>query len=140
MAPLALVPNLATRWRHLHWFQNWPPGCLTCIATLPLNAFLALAVGIDLVTSSARVPSVKSQKCLSLTERHLDPTIGPQVYLGPIKSAVVETNWLLLVAAVSWWGEFFVASVEHQSSRKSSAGKVGVAKCLLRRSDQVPEI
>ena len=73
MAPLALVPNLATRWRHLHWLQIWPPDgttciswlhqlesssvetCITCItrvATLPWNALLALSVSIEFVYSS----------------------------------------------------------------------------------------
>ena len=39
MAPLALVPNFATRWRHSHWFRCWPPGWVTCIATLPWAPF-----------------------------------------------------------------------------------------------------
>ena len=30
MAPFTLVPNLATRWRHLHWLQIWPPDDTTC--------------------------------------------------------------------------------------------------------------
>ena len=132
MAPLALVANLTTRWRHMpfasrrfcdrmmpyiwsymiiHRLQFWPPGGATCtdckfghqkeplasvanwatiscigskfgqvaplalvlklatrlhhcIATLPWIALLALSVGIELVSSSARVTSVKSQKRL----------------------------------------------------------------------------
>ena len=62
LAPLALVPNLATRWHHLHSFQSWPLGCVTCIVTLPWIAPLALSVSIELVSSSARVTSVKSQQ------------------------------------------------------------------------------
>ena len=84
ITPLALVANLATRWRHLHCIQRWPPDCVTCIATLPWIALLALSVSIELVSSSARVTSVKSQQGLltqSLTEGHPDPKIGPQVYL-----------------------------------------------------------
>ena len=46
LAPLALLPKLAT--------SN------TCIATLPSIALLALSVSIELVSSSARVTSVKS--------------------------------------------------------------------------------
>ena len=45
---------------------------------------LALSVSIKLVPSSARVTSVKSQQGGSVTDGHLDPKIGPQVYLGPI--------------------------------------------------------
>ena len=48
-------------------------------------ALLALSASIELVSSSARVTSVKSQQPLGLTDGHPDPTIGPQVYLGPIK-------------------------------------------------------
>ena len=32
VAPLALVPNLATRWRHLHELKNWPQDGATCIS------------------------------------------------------------------------------------------------------------
>ena len=62
MAPLALVQNLATGWHILHWLQIWPPDGATCIAALPWIALLALSVSIELVSSSARVTSVKSVK------------------------------------------------------------------------------
>ena len=88
MAPLALVANLTTRWRHLHCLQSWPPGCVTCIATLPWIAILTLSVSIDLVSSSARVTSVKSAKGVLLTDGHPDPKIGPQGRLGPIKNSI----------------------------------------------------
>ena len=42
------------------WFQSWPPGCVTCVATLPWIALSALSVSIELVSSAARVTSVKS--------------------------------------------------------------------------------
>ena len=32
MAPLTLVANLATRWRHLHYLQIWPPDGATCVS------------------------------------------------------------------------------------------------------------
>ena len=65
---LASVANLAIRWPCLHQLQIWPPGGATCIATLPWIALLASSVCIELVSSSARVTSVKSTKCLSLTQ------------------------------------------------------------------------
>ena len=50
MAPLELVAKLATRWRHLHKFQIWPPDgatrnghllqsitCITCITCLTID-------------------------------------------------------------------------------------------------------
>ena len=40
---------------------------------------------IEVVSSSARVTSVKSTQGVGLTDGHPDPKIGPQVYLGPIK-------------------------------------------------------
>ena len=70
MAPLALLTNLVTRWYHLHQFKIWPPDgttWVTCIATLPWIALLALSVSIELVSSSARVTSVESVKPLRLT-------------------------------------------------------------------------
>ena len=66
MAPLALV-------------QNWSPDgatSVTYIAILPWIALLALSVSVELVSSSARVTSVKSQQALSLTSRHIDRTPG----------------------------------------------------------------
>ena len=59
---------------------------ITCIASLPWISLLAISVSIELVSSSARVTSVKSAKPLSLTHWHPDPKIGPQVNLGPIKT------------------------------------------------------
>ena len=125
MSWLALVPNLATRWRNLHQSEIWPPdsatcinfttrwhhlhqlqiccpgwvtciatfaldcllafnnmtkwhnlhwspGCITCIATLPWIALLTLSISIELVSSSARVNSVKFHKGLSVTDRRTD--------------------------------------------------------------------
>ena len=60
VAQLALVQHLVIRWRHLHCFQSWPPGHVTCIASLPWIALLALSVSIELVSSLARVKSVMS--------------------------------------------------------------------------------
>ena len=41
---------------------KFQPDCVTCIATLPWIDLLALSVSIELVSSSARVTSVKSQQ------------------------------------------------------------------------------
>merc|ERR1712208_195606 len=60
---------------NLHWFQYWPldhlqmtsnwsPGFVTSIATLSWIVLLVLLVGIELVSSSTRVTSVKSAKGL----------------------------------------------------------------------------
>ena len=46
---------------------------------------MALSASIDLVSPSARVNSVKFQQGI-VSDRDPDPKIGPQVYLGPIKS------------------------------------------------------
>ena len=52
----------------MHWFQSFQLGCVTRVATLPWNALLALSVSIEFVSSSARVPSVKSAQPLSLSQ------------------------------------------------------------------------
>ena len=62
LSSFKLVQNLVIRRRPLQCFQSWPPGRVTCIATLPWIALLALSVSIELVSSSARVNSVKSAK------------------------------------------------------------------------------
>ena len=51
---------------------------------------MALSVSIELVSSSARVTSVKSAKGGVWSDGHPDPKIGPQVYLGPIK---MQNKW-----------------------------------------------
>ena len=74
---LALVLILAIRWRHLHKLQTWPPGWVTCIATLAWIALLVLSVSIELVSSSARVKLVKFHKRLLERTRHIDRTRRP---------------------------------------------------------------
>ena len=76
MAQLGLVQNLVIRWRHLHCLQSWPQGWVTCIATLPWIILLALSVSIELVSSSARVTSVKSD-LISLHKVSDGVTSGP---------------------------------------------------------------
>ena len=56
------------------WFQSWPPGCVTRVATLPWNALLAISVNIEFVSSSARVTLVRSAKGGSLSQFE---TTGP---------------------------------------------------------------
>ena len=69
VAPLALIQKLVTGLcRYLHWFQIWPPGCIVTLHCLGLPIILALSVFIELVSSSARVTSVKCQKCLERRE------------------------------------------------------------------------
>ena len=124
MAPLALVANMATRWHHLHELQIWPPDGATCIsrkfahqiALLVLTtrlhylycyiALLALSVSNELVSSSARVTSVKSAQHESLTDGQPDPTIGPQVDLGPIKRITLWPNGSLFRSQVPIRGVF----------------------------------
>ena len=63
---LQLKPNSVEKkiqvkdWRYLHQLQVWPPGGATCIATLPEIALLTSSDSNELVSSSARVTSVKS--------------------------------------------------------------------------------
>ena len=63
MAQLGLVQIFVIRWCHFHCLQSLPPGCVTCIATLPWIA-LSTSVGIELISSSASVASVKSAQGL----------------------------------------------------------------------------
>ena len=71
IVPLAMVPILTILASYK--LQVWPPGGAICIATLTWNALLALSVNIGLVSSSARVTSVKSAKGLVVCFRHSDP-------------------------------------------------------------------
>ena len=68
LALLELVTSLATKWCLLHKFHCWPPDGATCIATLPMITLSTSSVGIELLSSSARVTSVKFQKPLGVRE------------------------------------------------------------------------
>ena len=65
---------------------------------------LTSSVSIELVSSSARVTSVKSQQGVSLSLRQPDPYIGPQGHLGPIEmnnaSANLIKRILLLISSI----------------------------------------
>ena len=50
---------------------------------------MALSVSIELVSLSARVTSAKSTQGVLVSDGHPDPQIGPQVYLGPIKTKYI---------------------------------------------------
>ena len=85
VAPFALFAKLATRLIH-------------CIVTLPWITLLALSLSIELVSSSARVTSVKFHKGVGQTDGHPDPKIGPQVYLCPIKTChYIHSPMLFLI-------------------------------------------
>ena len=110
MAPLVLVPNLATRWRHLHWLQIWPPDGATCIrckfghqmTPLAFNSWLhqiessSVETCITCITRVATLPwnallalSVSIEFVYSSARatsvESAKGRIGPQVHLGLIK-------------------------------------------------------
>ena len=65
----------------------------SCIATVPLIALFALSVGIDLVSSSARITSVKSQKGVSVTDNRTQRT--PGLPGSDIKDVKQKITWML---------------------------------------------
>ena len=124
--------GLIKLWRrpgNLHCFQywTWSPDCITCIATSWI-AILALSVGIELVSSSARVTSVKSQHVSELeTTGPIDRTPGIPGYnknwhyiwpclwnriMKRVSDPIVKQfdflhkrvwrEWLKLVSAINW--------------------------------------
>ena len=68
----------------LHCFQSWPPGRITCIATLPWIALLALSVRLSWYPHQPESHQLSLHK---VCDGHPDPKIRPQVYLGPIKKS-----------------------------------------------------
>ena len=58
---------------------------------------MALSVGIELVSSLARVTSVKFQQGVAVSDGHPDPKIGTQVYL--IKITGLLGNFFLNVSS-----------------------------------------
>ena len=83
---------------HLQMFSNWSPGFVTGIATLSWIVLLVLLVGIELVSSSTRVTSVKSAtRCWREKVRDNRTHRSDQGYLGPIKkSSFAKENEVVL--------------------------------------------
>ena len=73
---------------------------------------MALSVSIELVSSSARVTSVKSYKRLGVSDGHPDPKIGPQVYLGPIKITLTAAPYSGLGGALAAAETFSTALID----------------------------
>ena len=72
-----VFPTMQVDWMsHMHWFQSWPPGWVTNIATFPWNAQLALSVSSELTSLSARVTSVEFAKGKLVTTGPIDRTPG----------------------------------------------------------------
>ena len=98
MVPLASVAKLATRWRHLHQLQLWPPDGTTCISCKFSHQVESLALphclGLlywhyQLVFLSWYLYQQESQICKICTRcltylvclREANPYIGPKVSL-----------------------------------------------------------
>ena len=60
---LALVPNLATKWHHLHQLQIRPPDCATCISCKLDHQMAPLALAAKLATRCKdKVPDFKFEE------------------------------------------------------------------------------
>ena len=137
MAHVVKIPNLVTRWRHLHKLQIWSldgTTCIsyTCIATLPWIVLLTLSVSIELVSSSARVTSAKFQQHSSLTHLLRDNQThrSDQVYLGPIKTSFAYFMYLcrtcqgpFLEGGGAFEGEFMVLYAWIYKGRNANIGR-----------------
>ena len=101
MASLALVPNLATRWHHLHELKNWPQDGATCISCKFSHQLESLAlphcVGMpywhyQLVLGWYLHQPESHQLSLQKFVNGIGPDLylGPQGHLGPIKKEMVK--------------------------------------------------
>ena len=115
MALLALVRNLTTRLT------------CTCIATLPWIALLALSASIELVSSAARVTSVKFQQRLSLTHTPCanltDVTLADEdtnsILTDNANRAIhgnVLANFGISASGAIWWPNVYPMHVHQHSS------------------------
>ena len=86
MAPHALVPNLATRWRHFHL-----QGCVNMHCHIALNC----PIGIMSQYSLSRVTSVKSTKGVGLSFRHRPIDRTPSIP-GADKNTQLQMCWVWL--------------------------------------------
>ena len=82
MTSLAMFPKLATRSRHLH-----------CHIALNCSIGIISQYWVGIFISQSHISKVpKMSRSDGRTDGHPDPTIGPQVYLGPIKRECFEWN------------------------------------------------
>ena len=98
---LELVPILATRLRYLHQLQIWPPDGAT------RNGHRLCIESITCIESIICITCIMCTTCTtSVCQRHSDPQIGPQVYLGPIKMCVQS-----VVSTYCWIKQLHLSSV-----------------------------
>jgi len=78
MAPLALVANLATRWRHLHYFQIWPPHGATYISCKFSHQMAPLALVANLATRwrHMHITSLALPHCFAFLSWHYQPVLS----------------------------------------------------------------
>ena len=74
---------------------------IASIASIVSIVSIASIASIACIASIASIVSIASKKSLSF--RHLDPLIGPQVYLGPIK--ITKKSNLLGMLTRTWTQE-----------------------------------
>ena len=71
------------------------------------------SVGIELLSASARVTSIKSAKGVGVTDIGPDPKIGPQGHLGPIKTKLEQMFHLLSIFLCFNLNSFFSGPLGH---------------------------
>ena len=97
--PLALVPNLATKWHHLHQLQIWPPDCATCISCKFDHQMAPLALVAKLATRWRHLHELQiwpqdGTTCISC---NIDHQMAPLALV-----ANLPTRWRYLHCFQSW--------------------------------------
>ena len=90
--PLTLVPNLATKWHHLHKLQIWPPDGATCICYKFGHQMAPLTLVTNLVTRWRHLHQLQiwppdGTTCISL--HHLHCLIALNYPLG-----IISQHWV----------------------------------------------
>ena len=116
--PMPLVPKLVIKWRQLHKLQIWPPGCVTCIVTLPGIA-RSVSVVFALRTSTGNLPLANDNvnpSCRSLQNKR---TASKSDFRNKFHNKSALNIWHHPVKFAQMWNDIFVKSPSMLKSSSS---------------------
>ena len=100
--PLALVPNLATKWHHLHQLQIWPPDGASCIS---VKFFTNVTLWSELVQKK-EFPKIGLNQVATFAMNEIRQVSDPKAWVCCASGNVFLTHMAMLQNCP--WKQFFL--------------------------------